>query len=285
MALSLIRHNIQVKEKTFVFFKPECCSIKAYHSHECDCDNCDIIPGTEDWTDVISGNATYSHANGYMTKRVEWTTKGMPDSGCTYRPFRCSSCNTELKAWQRKKMYTNKWTKLFNKNYLRWRFVKMLTLTMPAHLHIKIRKEEDPEDYMIYLRNEIRRRFKLMRKRSKYWNSVVDGGQWFYECTLKDGKTNPHLHILLVGPKLINQDKLQIELEKYNLGKIAKFSSPRNKDGVVQKMTYWRNRRLVSNKSAVSRALNYVMKYVMKEEQADGKNNSFFGDLHKKKKK
>jgi hypothetical protein len=270
MALSLIRHNIQGKEKTFVFFDGKCCTIKAYHTQECDCLNCSIIPGTESWIEIDS--------DGHQSL-------GMRDGGCVYQPNRCSKHNTELKAWQRKRKYIKKWMKLFEKYYIRWRYVKMLTLTMPGYMHIKPRIGEDVEDYMIYFRNEIVRRFKLLRKRSKYWNKVIDGGQWFYECPLKNGKTNPHLHILLVGPKKVNQDLLKIELKKYHLGEIMKFSSPKNKDGVIQKMTYWKNRKLMMNKSAVSRVMNYVMKYVTKEEHADGKNNAFFGNLHGKKKR
>ena len=90
---------------------------------------------------------------------------------------------------------------------------------------------------------------------------------------------------MLVGPKLINQEQLQEKLEHYNLGKISKFSSPKNKQGVIQKMTYWRNRQLLPNKSAIKRSINYALKYVTKDEQADGKNNSFFGKLQGKSKK
>lgn len=278
MALSHIRHNIQVKEKTFVFFSPECCTIKAYHSHECD--GGAIIKGTEDWIELVRG----SPGSELHAPTSPFISKGMADCGCKYQPQRCSNHNTQLKAWQLAKKHKQKWKKLFNKNYRRWRFVKMLTLTLPGSMHIKIRPGEDKEDYIIYLREEIRRRFKLLRKRSKYWNSVIDGGQWYFECPITDNITNPHLHILLVGPKLVKQNKLQKDLEKYNLGTIAKFSSPTNKDGVIQKMTYWRNRRLVVNKSAVSRALNYVVDYMKKEHQIGGKNNSFFGKLHGNKK-
>lgn len=192
---------------------------------------------------------------------------------------RCSTHNTQLMKWRRKKKFLKKWNNAFTKNYRRWRFVKMLTITLPGYMHIEIPPGYDHNDYTTYLKNEILTRFKKLQ-RSEYWKKHVDGGQWFFECPIKNNITNPHFHILLVGPKLINQEKLQEKLEHYNLGKIAKFSSPKNKQGVIQKMTYWRNRKLMINKSAVKRAINYALKYVTKDEQADGKNNSYFGVLH-----
>jgi hypothetical protein len=196
-----------------------------------------------------------------------------------YMISRCSKHNTELMRWRRKSKFKKKWEKAFTKNYKRWRFVKMLTITLPGYMHIGIPQGYDPNDYTTYLKNEILTRFKKLQ-RTKYWIDNVDGGQWFFECPINQGITNPHFHILLVGPKLINQEKLQEKLIHYNLGKIAKFSSPRNKKGVVQKMTYWRNRKLILNISAMKRAINYALKYVTKDEQSDGKNNSYFGTLH-----
>jgi hypothetical protein len=197
---------------------------------------------------------------------------------------RCSVHNTQLMQWRRKSKFQKKWEKLFLKNYRRWRFVKMLTITLPGYMHITIPPGYDPIDYTTYLRNEILIRFRKLC-RSKFWTDHVDGGQWFFECPIKDEITNPHFHVMLVGPKLINQEQLQEKLEHYNLGKISKFSSPKNKQGVIQKMTYWRNRQLLPNKSAIKRSINYALKYVTKDEQADGKNNSFFGKLQGKSKK
>jgi hypothetical protein len=139
------------------------------------------------------------------------------------------------------------------------------------------------EDYQIHLREILKSRFKLMRKRSKFWKKYVDGGQWFYECPIdENGIANPHLHVLLVGSKKIPIEELSEEFSKYKLGEVSYFSSPRNKNGVIQKMTYWRNRKLVLNKSAVARSLNYVSNYMKKDEQANGKNNSWFGSLYNK---
>lgn len=269
MALSHIRHNIQVKEETFCFFNDECCERKYYDEHE------------DSWY-----------------------------------PDRCGSCNKKLKSWQRGKKSQTKWKKLFKKNFRRWRFVKMLTITTPPYFHMEAKDDMNQtpmfeekinpkighsieesyyvrnilekktrimskEYYKKIFRDKLRQRFKLLRKRSKYWNKVVDGGQWFYECPITDeGITNPHMHVLLVGPKLIDQEKLQEELTKYKLGSISHFSSPKNKQGAIQKMTYWRNRKLIVNMSAVSRVLNYVDKYMRKDEQIDGKNNSWFGSLY-----
>ncbi len=242
-----IRHIIQVKEKPAVSKKDKP-PIFFDQFGQCDCD----------WypTDPHAVFDTPEH----MIKR-------------------CSKHNTELMKWRRKEKFRNKWEREFKKNYKRWRFVKMLTITLPGYMHIEIPPGYDPNDYTTYLKNEVLTRFKKLQ-RCKYWTDHVDGGQWFFECPIKNNKTNPHFHILLVGPKLINQVKLQEKLEHYNLGKIAKFSSPKNKQGVIQKMTYWRNRKLMLNKSAVKRAINYALKYVTKEEQADGKNNSYFGCLH-----
>ncbi len=138
-------------------------------------------------------------------------------------------------------------------------------------------------NYQVTLRNILKNRFKIMRKRSKFWKKYVDGGQWFFECPINEnGIANPHLHVLLVGSKKIPVQELSEEFSKYKLGEVTYFSSPKNKKGVIQKMTYWRNRKLVVNKSAVSRCLNYVSAYMKKDEQADGKNNSWFGSLYNK---
>ncbi len=138
-------------------------------------------------------------------------------------------------------------------------------------------------NYQVTLRNILKNRFKIMRKRSKFWKKYVDGGQWFFECPIdENGIANPHLHVLLVGSKKIPVEELSKEFSKYKLGEVTYFSSPKNKKGVIQKMTYWRNRKLVVNKSAVSRCLNYVSAYMKKDEQADGKNNSWFGSLYNK---
>lgn len=270
MALSHIRHNIQVKEESEIpFFSKECCKLDDYNL---------------------------------------W-------------PIRCSKHNKELKSWQRKNKHIKKWKRLFYKNFQRWRFVKMLTITTPPVLHWdtsddlnlqttitpekitermgiiyntnesyytrsiieKNLKHTNKSDYQIHLREILKSRFKLMRKRSKFWKKYVDGGQWFYECPIdENGIANPHLHVLLVGSKKIPIEELSEEFSKYKLGEVSYFSSPRNKNGVIQKMTYWRNRKLVVNKSAVSRSLNYVSNYMKKDEQADGKNNSWFGSLYNK---
>ena len=268
MALSHIRHNIQVKEESEIpFFSKECCELDDYNL---------------------------------------W-------------PIRCSDCNKQLKSWQRKNAHVKKWKRLFYKNYQRWRFVKMLTITTPPVLHWDTSDDKSvqgtwfPEeihrkagntsksyyyrssisenginlvnklDYQIKLREILKSRFKHMRKRSKFWKKYVDGGQWFYECPIdENGIANPHLHVLLVGSKKIPIEELSEEFSKYKLGEVSYFSSPRNKKGVIQKMTYWRNSKLVINKSAVSRSLNYVSNYMKKDEQADGKNNSWFGSLYNK---
>lgn len=144
-------------------------------------------------------------------------------------------------------------------------------------------KKLQKDDYKLQLRNILKNRFKIMRKRSKFWKKYVDGGQWFFECPIdENGIANPHLHVLLVGSKKIPVEELSEEFSKYKLGEVTYFSSPKNKKGVIQKMTYWRNRKLVVNKSAVSRCLNYVSAYMKKDEQADGKNNSWFGSLYNK---
>lgn len=210
-----------------------------------------------------------------------WDVETMGVERTMLWPIRCSNHNTQLKTWQRKDKFYKKWNKLFLKQYRRWRFVKMLTITLPGHLHLELRPGEDHQDYQIYLKNEILRRFKNLT-RCKYWKDNVDGGQWFFECPITNLKCNPHFHIMLVGPKLINQVKLQEKLEHYNLGKIAKFSSPKTKTGAVQKMTYWKNRQLRPNKSAIKKAIYYCLKYVTKEFQTDGRNNSYFGNLYKK---
>ncbi len=238
-----IRHIIQVKEKPSVPFFDE--------EGKCDCE----FVGTD------------QHSLTDMPEKLA---------------IRCSEHNTALMKWRRKQKFKKKWEKQFNKNYRRWRFVKMLTLTMPPYMHIEIPPGYDTNDYTTYLRNEILNRFRKLQ-RCDFWKKHVDGGQWFFECPIKNNKTNPHFHIMLVGPKLINQKKLQQKLIHYKLGEIAKFSSPKNTQGVIQKMTYWRNRKLMLNKSAAKRAINYCLKYVTKEEQADGKNNSYFGCLHNKK--
>lgn len=257
MSVVLKRHNIQVKEKTYCFFNPKCC---------------DIYP-------------------------TDHSPFDMPE----YMPDRCSDCNKKLKSWQRSTKYVNKWEKAFHKNFRRWRFTKMLHITAPKKMHEDLSKvpefiqkdERDGEplkhatksDYQKYYREELKKRFKQLR-REKYWQKMVDGGQWFYECPISDsGIANPHLHIVLVGPKKIDQEKLTALLVKHKLGEISKFTSPKNKKGHVQKMTYWKNKKLVMNKSAVRRALGYVQAYCKKEQQADGKNNAFFGGLHKKSKK
>jgi hypothetical protein len=205
-------------------------------------------------------------------------------------PIRCSKHNIQMHNWARTKKFKIKWEKLFTKQYRRWRFVKMLTITLPGYLHWQIRPGEDHEDYIVALRNDILVKFRKLI-RCKYWKDTVDGGQWFFECPISEGKMNPHFHIMLVGPKLINQDKLQKELERLSLGSekeenevrtIAKFSSPKTKNGTIQKMTYWKDRQLRPNKSAIKKAIYYALKYVRKEEQASGKNNSFFGELYKK---
>lgn len=280
MALSHIRHNIQVKDTglNFVQTAPPLTPVGKqdkqipFFSEDC----CDW--GGEDW---------------------EW-------------PIRCSKHNKELKTWQRGKKSIDKWEKLFFKNYHKWRFVKMLTITTPPVLHWEIKIDRNkqstmyPEvghehsyyvrhtktgkytsykksDYQVKLREVLKSRFKSMRKRSKFWNKYVEGGQWFFECPIDDnGIANPHLHVLLVGSKKIPVEELSEEFGKYKLGEVTYFSAPRNKHGVVQKMTYWRNRKLMLNKSAVRRALNYVSSYMKKEEQADGKNNSWFGSLYNK---
>ena len=261
MALSHIRHNIQVKEEKKVpFFSLECC----------------------EWSGP----------------EADW-------------PIRCSKHNTELKTWQRSNKSKDKWERLFMKNFQRWKFVKMLTITTPPVLHWEtfednkqnylttdmedldaswVRKKfEDKtriitrESYQVKLRDILRSRFKYMRKRSKFWDKYVDGGEWFYECPIdENGIANPHLHVLLVGPKLIPVHEMSEEFSKYGLGEVTYFSSPKNSNGVIQKMTYWRERKLVVNKSAVRRALNYVSAYMKKAEQADGKNNSWFGSLYNK---
>lgn len=201
-----------------------------------------------------------------------------------YMPTRCSIHNTQLMKWRRKSSFSKKWTKAFTKNYIRWRFVKMLTITVPDYMHIENIEKYLEVDTRTYLRSEILRRFRKLT-RSDFWNKHVDGGQWFFECPINEGKANPHFHVMLVGPKLIDQKKLGEKLEQYHLGKISKFSSPKNKQGVIQKMTYWRNRKLIMNKSAVTRAINYCLKYVTKEEVYDGKNNSYFGKLSGNKRK
>lgn len=238
-----IGHIIQVKEERFSFFSDKCCKSRFYEPIE-----------NESGVFFLG-----KHGDGEY-------------------PDRCSHHNTNLMRWRRIDKFKKKWTRLFTKNYIRWRFVKMLTITLPPYMHIDNIQDYLKEDTITYLRNEILTRFRKLC-RNKYWKDHVDGGQWFFECPIINGKANPHFHIILVGPKLINQEQLQKHLVHYHLGSIAKFSSPKNSEGVIQKMTYWRNRKLVMNKSAVKRAINYAIKYVSKDSQIDGKNNSYFGKL------
>jgi hypothetical protein len=66
--------------------------------------------------------------------------------------IRCSKHNTALMKWRRKQKFKSKWEKAFTKNYQRWRFVKMLTITLPGYMHITIPPSYDTNDYTTYLK-------------------------------------------------------------------------------------------------------------------------------------
>lgn len=213
-------------------------------------------------------------------------------------PTRCTTCNNEKRRWERRRNWFRRICDRFD--WRRHGFMKFVTVGLPGE---KIFQEPEPRSELPkdqstlskqkfpyepgHYRPELIRGLKALRK-TDFWNEHVDGGMWFYEETIREELNglqnqrtlhsdafydanvtihlNPHMHILLLGPKKIPYDQLQEEAAKVGLGKF-KFSSPRNKYGQYVYPT-------------IKNAVWYVMSYLKKDTQIDARCRGTFGCLY-----
>jgi len=190
------------------------------------------------------------------------------------RPNRCTTCDRDLKRWQRQENGIEQIKRQFK--WSRHKFIKFGTIGMPG------RKEfpADLADEKIKpYREDIVHKFKMLR-RSKVWKDNVDGGKWFFEVvtttileqehtnddpnTVIDVKLHPHLHVLFMGPSKMDYDQLQLACKKVGLGK---FHFSKSKRG-----------------SKFQNVLRYIAGYLKKDNQFQGVNRGSFGFLQGNKK-
>jgi len=248
-----LEHNIQVNEE----------------SHKCD-------PYSEDTGEIrIGPNGPY-RKYGFTCENCTEYLDG--SSGLQLYPKRCSGCCREINKWRRNKAYKKLLKKHFNPR--RHAFLKFLTFSMPGHKYL---------NELIDHRSELIRRFNLLRK-TEFWTEHVDGGIWFYEFTTNHsenqttidssiafpdgevfGTINPHMHVILMGPKKIPMKVLNQRLATYGLGH-AYITTPRDRSG----------RYLSNSDTGIKNAIGYVMGYLNKPSQADSKNRQAFGCLYGK---
>ncbi len=159
--------------------------------------------------------------------------------------------------------------------------------------HSKLQYLQGTEDIRAFQRDhhiwreELRKRFNKLR-RDKWWNSVVDGGIWFYETTLEeiedfeqqddlndiDMKIHPHFHCMILGPRNLagpgrNFEELNNLFEKHGLGKPS-VSVARSKSGKAIN-------------ASLNKSLWYLTNYLKKQEHAEGINRGSFGIFNNKK--
>lgn len=185
--------------------------------------------------------------------------------GC--RPNRCKEHDKERKAWLRTKKVKQKLNKKFKKH--RHHHVRMVTLGLPGR---KLATENIDQEISEY-RKFIKEQFKLLRER-KIWREHVDGGVYFFECTInieEDGQMtiNPHLHMVLLCPQKFGVSKMNNYVAGINGITLGRFwiSTPRDKKGRIKKTT-------------PDTAIHYCVSYAKKETQLDGKNRQSFGIMY-----
>jgi hypothetical protein len=190
------------------------------------------------------------------------------------RPNRCTTCDRNLKRWQRQANGIKQIKKQFK--WSRHKFIKFGTIGMPGTKEFPV---ELADEKIKPYREEIVAKFKLLR-RSKVWKDNVDGGKWFFEVVstsiLEQEHTNddpnsvinvklhPHLHILFLGPSKMDYDQLQLACKKVGLGK---FHFSKSKPG-----------------SKFKNVLKYISGYLKKDNQFQGVNRGSFGFLQGNKK-
>ena len=265
--------NIQVNEKV------HCSALSLGHLNHGDCGSkCrhpytyQIMDGVRDWAFVCD------QCDFYWDKC----------SDRVVHPKRCSDCNKDFMRWKRTKLWINKLVNNFD--YKRHRFPKMITFALPGKKHF---------NSVSHYRSEMTKRFNRLRKR-KFWKKYVDGGFWFFECTLKRSEDenplyptmddtqseivrdfrstgshnyqlHPHFHCLILGPKKIPLELLNQELSSLGFGR-ANITVPRDKNG---------NLVHCARREDLIGVIGYATNYLKKPGQFEGRNRGAFGCLTK----
>lgn len=188
--------------------------------------------------------------------------------GSKWWPLRCKSCNIEMKRWQRRRAWADRFAERFD--FKRHRFYKFLTFGLPGN---------KTWDSLVDYRQQLVNNFNVVR-RSSFWKKHVDGGMWFFEVTASSGvqddleegcmdepevKINPHFHCIILGPKKVPLSQLSDLFEKNNLGS-PHFSASRGGDGRYCHPT-------------PENALGYLLGYLKKDSQTEGRNRQTFGNM------
>ncbi len=205
---------------------------------------------------------------------VEVQCRGNKEAMMIHRciPNRCLPCARELKRWQRGKNYQRRLLLKFERE--RHHHIRMITF---GWLGVRRVPTKLCNNAIIKARSEMVDALRALRKKP-FWVEFVDGGYWFFECPtepIDDSQMhiNPHMHLVVLCPKLFPYRKMNDYLDKLrwknSAGGTAKLghcfiNHSRNKDGTIKK-------------SKPADAVNYCVNYVKKDNQFDGKNRGPFG--------
>ena len=147
-------------------------------------------------------------------------------------PNRCKEHSRELKRWQLSQEWKKKLRKKFNRR--RHHHIKMVTVGLPGS---KIVDCDRVDESIKSFRQQITYELYKLRKRP-IWKEHVDGGLWFFECTIdikEEGKVkvNPHLHLVLLCPKMFPVTRINEYVECLSGIGLGRFhvSTPRHADG------------------------------------------------------
>jgi len=214
------------------------------------------------------GGEVYRFAEGARTAEYVGVCGPITDSaGGRWWPLRCKECNIEMKRWQRRKQWRERFEDRFN--YKRHRFYKFLAFSIAG--------KKDFTDLIDYRRLLVERFNKV--RRTAIWKKHIDGGMWFFEVTTTSGvqddleegcfhaevSINPHMHVIVMGPKLIPIQELSDEFKKHGLGNLD-VSRSRDERG-----RYCR--------PSPEQALGYLLGYLKKDDQLQGRNRQTFGNM------
>lgn len=235
----------------------------------------DAPPARPNYTFTCGEEVWRFPAPGSRTARHVGTCGPISDAlGSKWWPLRCKTCNIEMKRWQRRRAWADRFAEKFD--FKRHRFYKFLTFGLPG---------DKPWDDLVDYRQQLVNNFNKVR-RSSFWKKHVDGGMWFFEVTANSGiqdylevgdhphggcmdepevKINPHFHCIILGPKKVPIGELGVLFKKNNLGS-PHFAAPRGGDGRYCHPT-------------PENALRYLQGYLKKDSQTEGRNRQTFGNM------
>lgn len=188
-------------------------------------------------------------------------------------PNRCNSCKRKLRSWQLEQRYKRLLWRHFNRQ--RHHHIRMITWGWLGNRTINV---DDRDQVTADAKAELVAGMKALRCH-QIWKEHVDGGIWFFECTeepMDDGQLhiNPHLHLVVLCPKIFPVGKMNDHLEDLRWRNAAAKTSKlgrcfinhsRNKDGTIKK-------------SKPQDAINYCVAYA-KRPEVSGKSRNTFGEL------